>query len=77
MSNKFNLNHNDDGDFLDDARVEIGLIGPDWSPLLRFRIFMNHDPENHLTIWHWKYVSKYLGTYTPPGWFLKIIGQIK
>jgi hypothetical protein len=71
------MKSNEDGDLIDNARVEMGLIGPVWSPLMRIRIFMEHQPEDHITIWKVRWLSSIFGSYTPPGWFLKIIGQIK
>ncbi len=67
-----------DGEVHEDARVEMAIIGPPtWSPLMRYRFYMEHKPEDHLTVWYIYKISKYLGTYTPPGWFLKLIGQVK
>jgi hypothetical protein len=77
MNNKLKLPHDQDGNLLDGARVEIGLIGPSWSPLLRIRVYMDHKPEDHVTVWHVRYLSTWFGNYTPPGWFLKLIGQVK
>lgn len=71
------MKQNDDGELVDNARVEVSLIGPWWSPLMRYRFYMDHKPEDHLTVWYIYKFSKYFGTYTPPGWFLKLIGQIK
>jgi hypothetical protein len=68
---------NDNNELIDTAKVEIKILGPTWSPLMRTRIFMDHKPEDHLTVWYIYWFSKIFGTYTPPGWFLKIIGQIK
>lgn len=65
----------DEGQVLDTARVEMTIIGPHWSPVMRFRFYMSHRPEDHVTVWMVRWVSKWLGTYTPPGWFLKLIGQ--
>jgi len=68
---------NDQGELIDTAKIEMALIGPIWSPLMRIRIFMDHKQEDHMTIWYINWLSKIIGTYTPPGWFLKLIGQIK
>ena len=78
MSNDLEkLQMNESGELVDGARVECGLIGPTWSPLMRIRVYMNHKPEDHMTVWHVRWFSNIFGTYTPPGWFLQLIGQIK
>ena len=61
----------------EDARVEVSLIGPDWLRLIRYRFYMESQPEDHLTVWKILKVEKLFGSYTPPGWFLRIIGQVK
>jgi len=71
-----NLFINENNEITDGARVEVSLISPKWIPILRYRFYMNHKPEDHLTVWHTKW-AKYIGSYTPPGWFLKLIGQVK
>ena len=71
------LDVNEAGELIDTARVEITNIGPVWSPLIRYRFYMTQQPENHLTHWYVHKLSKYLGSYTPPGWFLRLIGQVK
>ncbi len=65
-----------DGKMRDTARVEMSIIGPWWSPLMRTRIYMDHEqPGRHITQW-WVYpISKYIGSWTPPPWFLRLIGQ--
>ena len=68
---------NDRGDLIDTAKIEMALIGPYWSPLMRTRIFMDHKPEDHMTVWHVRWLCNIIGSYTPPGWFLKLIGQTK
>ena len=67
---------NDNGEVCEDARVEMTTLGPLWSPLIRFRFYMEHQPEKHLTVWYIHKISKIFGTYTPPAWFLKLIGQV-
>jgi hypothetical protein len=67
----------ENGDLEDDARVELGIVGPWWSPIMRFRVYMNHKPEEHLTIWKVHRLSHYVGSWTPPGWLLKLIGEVK
>lgn len=67
----------DTGECCDNAKVKMTIIGPPWSPLLRFRIYMDHQPNKHLTHWYINRISKYIGSYTPPSWFLKLIGQIE
>jgi hypothetical protein len=67
----------EDGIIHDKARVEVELIGPEWLRLLRYRFYMDHQPKDHLTVWKIYKISNIFGTYTPPGWFLKLIGQVK
>jgi hypothetical protein len=72
------LRTTDEGDLIDDARVEIGLVGPIWSPIMRFRFYMSHQPDKHMTVWKlpWNWFHWLFGTYTPPIWFLKLINQV-
>ncbi len=70
------LKRNEDGDFLDDARVEMAIPFK-WLPILRYRFYLDHQPQDHLTVWWVNPISRYLGSYTPPPWFLKLIGQVK
>ncbi len=69
----------DDGDLVDDGvRLEMGLVGPTWSPVMRFRFYvptLHH--EDHITIWKVRWLSRWLGSYTPPGWFLRLVGEVK
>lgn len=67
-----------DGTIHDEARVEMGLVGGSRSPIMFFRFYMSHQPEDvHLTIWKWHRVSEYVGSWTPPAWLLKLMGQVK
>lgn len=66
------------GEVNDKARVEISIVGnPRWSPLMRFRFYMDHKPDDHLTVWWCRWLTPILGYYTPPAWFLRLIGQTK
>jgi hypothetical protein len=71
------LQMNENNELVDTARVEVGLIGPTWSPLMRIRVYFDYKPEDHMTVWHIRWISNIFGTYTPPGWFLQLIGQVK
>jgi len=43
----------ENGTLRDEARAEVDIIGPvTWSPVLRFRFYMNHNPEDHMTVWY-------------------------
>lgn len=64
-----------DGEIHESARVEVSLLGPSWTPLMRFRFYMESNPKDHLTVWKVYKLSNWIGTYTPPGWFLRLIGQ--
>lgn len=77
MTDHNKMQSNDQGELIDTAKIEVGLIGPIWSPLMRIRIFFDHKPEDHMTVWHVRWLSDIFGRYTPPGWFLKLIGQVK
>lgn len=73
---------NDGVAYLEDCecRVEMRILGPpSWSPLMRIRIHMSHAPYECITVWKFFMfnfcMNKIFGTYTPPQWFLKLIGQ--
>lgn len=72
-----NLQMNENNELVDTARIEAGLIGPAWLHIMRIRVYWDHKPEDHMTVWHIRWLSNIFGTYTPPGWFLQLIGQVK
>lgn len=70
------LPRSEDGTVLDEARVEMSVP---WLrfPLLRFRFYLSHQPEDHLTVWQIVPIHRFVGGWNPPRWFLKLTNQIK
>lgn len=66
-----------DGVFHDKARAEMELIGPDWLNLLRFRFYMDHKPEDHLTVFYHRWLSKVFGSWNPPLWLMNWLNKDK
>jgi hypothetical protein len=64
-----------DGVFHDKARVEMDFVGPDWLNLLRFRFYMDHKPEDHVTILFHRYLGKVFGSWNPPYWLINMFNK--
>lgn len=81
MSNKdldvSKMEHLPNGDIADDCRMEVGILGPIWSPIIRMRFYPKHRPNDHITVWKCRWISSVVGSWTPPPWLLQLLGQIK
>lgn len=70
---KVQLDENGDG--IGTARYVVHPLPGLWT--WRYRIYFDHQPENHMTVYYHRHLTRYLGSYTPPGWFLRLIGEIE